>query len=157
MTLENVTVPRCYKPKDFGTNITYSLHHFSDASESGYWQANYLKMENENGDIHCCLIFGKSRVAPVKYVSIPRLELTTATLSVKISMMLKEELDIHITSESFWTDSQVVLGYINNESRRFSLIVCNLSETTQMSNNGSMYQHVIILLMMHPVDLPVRT
>ena len=114
-------------------------------------------MENENGDIHCCLIFGKSRVAPVKYVSIPRLELTTATLSVNISMMLKEELDIHITSESFWTDSQVVLGYINNESRRFSLIVCNLSETTQMSNNGSMYQHVTILLMMHPVDLPVRT
>ena len=33
LTLENVTVPRCYKPKDFGKNITYSLHHFSDASE----------------------------------------------------------------------------------------------------------------------------
>ena len=72
LTLEKVTVPRCYKSKDFGKNITYSLHHFSDASESGYGQASYLRMENENGDIHCCLIFGKSRVAPVKYVSIPR-------------------------------------------------------------------------------------
>ena len=61
----------------------------------------------------------------MKYVSIPRLELTAATLSVKISMMLKEELDIHITSESFWTDSQVVLGYINNEYRRFKIIVAN--------------------------------
>ena len=67
-------------------------------------ETSYLRMEDENGDIHCCLIFGKSRVALVKYVSIPRLELTAATLSVKISMMLKEELDIHITSESFWTD-----------------------------------------------------
>ena len=84
----------------------YSLHHFSDASESGYGQASYLRIEIENGDIHCCLIFGKSRVAPVKYVSIPRLELTTATLSVKTLMMLKEKLDIHITSELFWTDSQ---------------------------------------------------
>ena len=84
----------------------YSLHHFSDASESGYGQASYLRIEIENGDMHCCLIFGKSRVAPVKYVSIPRLELTTATLSVKTLMMLKEKLDIHITSELFWTDSQ---------------------------------------------------
>ena len=47
------------KPKDFGKNITYSLHHFFDASEAGYGQASYLRMENENGDIHCCLIFGK--------------------------------------------------------------------------------------------------
>ena len=128
LTLENVTVPRCHKSKDFGKNITYSLHHFSDASESGYGQASYLRMKNENGDIRCCLIFGKSRVAPVKYVSIPRLELTAATLSVKISMMLKEELDIHITSESFWTDSQVVLGYINNESQRFKVFVANRAQ-----------------------------
>ena len=92
LTLKNVTVPRCYKPKDFGKKLTYSFHHFSDASQLS---------EDGNGDIHCCLIFGKSRVAPVKYVSIPRLELTAATLSVKISMMLKEELYIHITSESF--------------------------------------------------------
>ena len=67
-------------------------------------------MENENGDKHCCLIFGKSRVNTMKYVSIPRLKLTAATLSVKESMMLKEELDIHITPESLWTDSQIVLG-----------------------------------------------
>ena len=113
MILENVTVPRCYNPKDFRKNILYSLHHFSDASENGYGQASYLRMENENGDIQCYLIFGKSRVVPVKYVSIPRLELTAATLSVKISMMLKEEPDIHIISDWFWTDSLGVLGYID--------------------------------------------
>ena len=72
------------------------MHHFSDASE-----------------------------APVKYVSIIRLELTAAALSLQISMMLKEELDIHITSESFWTDSQVVLGYIYNESQRFKIFVAD--------------------------------
>ena len=55
LTLENATVPRCYKPKDF-----------SDTSESGYGQASYLRMENENGDIHCCSIFEKLRVALVK-------------------------------------------------------------------------------------------
>ena len=128
LTLKNVTISRSRKPIDFGKNIIcifvlYSLLHFSDEDESGYRQASYLRMENENGDIHCCLIFRKSRVTPVKYVSVSRLELTASTLSVKISMMLKEQLEIHITSESFWTDSQVVLGYINNESRRFSVFV----------------------------------
>ena len=64
-------------------------------------------------------------MAPVKYFSMPRLELTAATLSVKITMMLKETLDIHITSESFWRDSQVVLCYIKNKSQRLKIFVFN--------------------------------
>ena len=74
-------------------------------------------MINENGDVHCCLIFGKSRVATVKYVSIPRLELTAATLSLKVSDMLKRKLDIPVASEEFRTDNQVVVRYISNETR----------------------------------------
>ena len=99
-------------------------------------------MGNENGDIHCCLIFGKSRVAPVKYVSIPRLELTAATLSVKISMMLKEALDIHITSESFWRDSQVVLGYIKNKSQRFQIFVANRVQFIRNHTDVQQWQYV---------------
>ena len=82
-------------------------------------------MANDLEEVHCSLIFDKSRVAPVKYVSILRFELTAAILSVKISKMLKDELDIHISSEVFWTDSQVVLGYINNDSQRFQIFVAN--------------------------------
>ena len=74
-------------------------------------------MINENEDVHCCFIFGKSRVATVKYVSIPRLELTAATLSLKVSDMLRRKLDVPVASEEFWTDSQVVLGYISNEAQ----------------------------------------
>ena len=74
-------------------------------------------MVNDLEEVHCNLIFYKSRVVPVKYVFIPRLELTAATLSVKISKIMREELDIHISSEVIWTGSQVVLGYINNDSK----------------------------------------
>ena len=69
--------------------VEYTLQYFSDASETGYGQASFWRMINEDGDVHCCLIFRKSKVAPVKYVSIPRLELTAATLSVKVSDMLR--------------------------------------------------------------------
>ena len=129
--MENVNIRRCYKPTGFGYIVEYTLHHFSDASETGYGQASYLRMINKNGDIHCCLIFGKSRVAP-EYVSIPRLELTFANLSVKVSNMLRRELDIPVTSEEFWSDSHVILGYIldtkcQHSSKRNDIQMCQLS------------------------------
>ena len=82
--VEDIKIHRCYKPRGFEKIINYSLHHISDASECGYGQATYLKMVNDLEEVHCRLIFGKSRVAPVDYVSIRRLDLTAATLSVKI-------------------------------------------------------------------------
>ena len=129
--MENINIRRCYKPTGFGYIVEYTLHHFSDASETGYGQASYLRMINKNGDVHCCLIFGKSRVAP-EYVSIPRLELTFANLSVKVSNMLRRELDIPVTSEEFWSDSHVILGYIldtkcQHSSKRNDIQMCQLS------------------------------
>ena len=112
-------------------------------------------MVNDLEEVHCSLIFGKSRVVPVKYISILRFELTAATLSVKISKMLKDELDIHISSEVFWTDSQVVLGYINKDSRRFKIFVANIFssfETTQTLSNCTTSQLMITLQMMHLED-----
>ena len=57
-------------------------------------------------------------------------------------MMLKEELDIHITSESFWADSQVVLGYINNESLRFKVFVANHVQFIQDYTDVQQWQYV---------------
>ena len=50
-------------------------------------------MINEDGKVHCCLLIGESPVTLQKFVSVPRLELTAAVLSVKISQQLKQELD----------------------------------------------------------------
>ena len=88
-------------PIDIGQIVEYTLRHFSDASETGYGQSSYLRMINETGDIHCFLIFRRSRVAPVKYVSVPRLRLTVVSLLVKVSEMLRRELDIPVASEEF--------------------------------------------------------
>ena len=125
MNLNGKSIARYLKPENFGTVVNCTLHHFSDACESGYGQSSYIRLLNQSGQVHCTLLIGKSRVAPLKFVSIPRLELTAATLSVKISKMLKNELDIHIDDEIFWTDSKVVLGYINSDACRFKVFVAN--------------------------------
>ena len=76
--------------------------------------------------IHCGLVMAKSRVTPIKFVSIPRLELAVATLPMKVSVMLRKELTIHSKfKEYFWTDTQVVLSYINSNSKRFKIFVAN--------------------------------
>jgi hypothetical protein len=117
--LEALSIPRCYKPTDFGPVVLSELHHFSDASFKGYSQCSYLRMVDAHGKIHCSFVLGKSRVTPLKAVTVPRLELTAAVVSVKVSEQLRRESDMLITREFFWTDSQVVLGYIGNEVRRF--------------------------------------
>ena len=68
---------------------------------------------------------GKARVTPRKFVSIPRLELTAVVLSAKCSKFIKKELQLEYTHETFWTDSKVVLEYIQNNTKRFKIFVAN--------------------------------
>ena len=123
--IEEIEIQRRIKPADFGRVVESSIHHFSDAFERGYGQASYLRLVNNQGVIHCVPLIGKARVSPLKYVSIPRLELVAGTLSVKIALLLREEVDIEINKEYFWTDSKVVLVYISNSSKRFKIFVGN--------------------------------
>ena len=119
---------QCFKPREFSKIKDGSVHRLSDASEIGYGQASYLRLVSEDNQIHCSLLIGKSRVTPTKYVSIPRLELTAVALSIKMSHLIKRKLELNdVTSikEHFWTDGQVALGYINNESKRFKVFVAN--------------------------------
>ncbi|XP_064638317.1 uncharacterized protein LOC135494330 [Lineus longissimus] len=87
--LSGFSADRCVKPQGFGEIASAALHHFSDASETGYGVASYLRAVNAEGLVHCCLLQSKSRVAPLKQVSIVRLELTAATVAVRLNTMLR--------------------------------------------------------------------
>ena len=141
MELEGLSVDRCFKPTNFGKIVDCSLHHFADGCEYAYGQASYLRIVDESERIHCCLVTGKSRVAPLKYISMPRMELLTATLSVKMSVLLKRELQMNYDKEVFSTDSEVTLGYIKNESKKLKIFVANrieLIENILKLNSGIM-------------------
>ena len=86
--LEKLKIQRCYKPPTFGNVTSVQLHHFSDASDHGYGQCSYLRLTDDTGQVHCSFVMGKARVTPLKPVTIPRLELTAALLSVRVSASL---------------------------------------------------------------------
>ncbi|XP_025763461.1 uncharacterized protein LOC112847046 isoform X2 [Oreochromis niloticus] len=64
--LENISVPRCFKPVGFGESVYNQLQHFADASEEGYGTVSYLLQRNSRNEVYCAFMLGKARVAPLK-------------------------------------------------------------------------------------------
>lgn len=70
------------------------LHLFSDASRQGYAAVAYLRLKDVNNRIHCAFVMGKARLAPLREITIPSLELTAAVISVRLSKIIRDELDM---------------------------------------------------------------
>ena len=139
--IKEVQLDRCFKSAAVLPPQQVQLHHFADASEKGYGTVTYLRYVNR-AQIHCSFVIAKSRVAPLKKVSIPRLELTAATMMIRINNMLMKELQMHIDDVYFWTDSQIVLRYIMNESSRFQTFVANRVEVIRDGSDVSQWNYV---------------
>ena len=90
--LLNVALPICLKAIDFGWVQNVELHHFADASQIAYGTVPFAKLVNENGRTHCSSVAGKSRVARVEQMTLPRLELSAAVLAVKLELSYKKNV-----------------------------------------------------------------
>lgn len=141
-SLAEFSIPRCIKAEEFGSIQSAQLHHFADASEDGYATASYLLLTNHDNKKHCSLLIGKSRVTPLKHVTIPRLELTAAVIAVKMDKMLRQELKVPLEESVFWTDSTTVLRYLTNESARFKTFVANRVTTIRDHSHPNQWHYV---------------
>ena len=140
--LANIVIPRCLKSYTLDNVSQIQLHHFADASNSGYGVVSYIRFLTESGHIHCSLLFGKSRVAPLKRVTIPRMELTAATLAVKLDKVITTELQYPVAKTFFWTDSMAVIRYIANQSSRFQTFVANRLAIIQEATDTCQWRFV---------------
>ena len=140
--LESLKVERCFKPADFGEVASCQIHHFADASQFAYGAVSYLRITNTRGDIYCSFLIGKSRLSPLKQLTIPRLELCAAVVATRLEKMVRREIDMQVNQSVFWTDSACVLGYISNESKRFHTFVANRVAAIQEVASSSQWRHV---------------
>lgn len=104
--------------------------------------------------VHVAFLFGKARVAPLKPITIPHLELTTAVVAVRMDKMLQAELQLPLKKSSFWTDSTSVSKYIKNEDKRFQTFVAN--SVTIIRDNSDVSQWRYILTSQYPADDALR-
>ena len=71
--LEQFKVNRCFKPAEFGTVVSQQICLFSDASSVGYGSVAYLRLRDDSDRVYCTFLMGKARLAPIKFVTKPRL------------------------------------------------------------------------------------
>jgi len=139
--IESVKIRRCLKLPDM-KEVEYRLHHFSDASNTAYGVVTYLRAVSCSGIVNCSLLMAKSRLAPIKTQTMPKLELMAATLAVKVDQMIQRELDLPLAKSVFWTDSTIVLQYIRNEQRRFHTFVANRIAVIRDASLPQQWRHV---------------
>ena len=137
-----VRVNRCVKPRHLSTVANRQLHHFSDASQCGYGVATYLRLTDITRQRSCQLLFAKSRLAPMKAVTIPRLELSAAALAVKVHNYVQSELEQPVDATFFRTDSVIVLQYIRNDVKRFHTFVANRVALIRDGSEPNQWRHV---------------
>ena len=97
---------------------------------------------------------GKARLAPLKVVTIPRLELAAAVVAMKLKVQIAEELKFKINDVIFWTDSTTVLQYIRNKNRRFKTFVANRLTTIHEFSTPAQWRYVNTEL--NPADMASR-
>jgi hypothetical protein len=104
------------------------LHIFCDASNVAYGAVAYLRVSSQD-QVSSSILMGKARVRPLKAVTIPRLELTAATLAVQLGASLSRELSDQPSKIVYHTDSTSVLYFLRNQWKRFPVFIANRIQT----------------------------
>ena len=137
LELEQLRIGRCILSKDCSS---IELHVFGDASEKAYAAAVYIKSGSQTR-----LLTAKTRVAPVKTVSLPRLELCGAVLGARLLVAVKTALiplNVEVSDTIAWTDSTIVLSWLSDHPRNWACYVANRVSEIQTAIAPSAWRHV---------------
>ena len=136
-----ISIPRCYFGEINEEIEQYSLHAFGDASKKAFCSVIYLVMKSASG-YHCKLVTSKSRVVPLKEMSVPRLELIAALILARLLNNVKHSLESQILFESIycWSDSTIVLSWLKND-RNYKQFVSNRTKNILKLTSPEMWNH----------------
>ncbi|XP_011858572.1 PREDICTED: uncharacterized protein LOC105556109 [Vollenhovia emeryi] len=137
--MPRIRVPRCLAGDSRGR---MELHGFCDASQKAYGAAVYVCHVDSEGIRHVNLLCSKSRIAPPAATSIPRLELCGAVLLANLVSKMIQAWTVRFHEVVYWTDSTIVLHWINKESTHWKVFVGNRVAEIQTLSERNQWRHV---------------
>lgn len=137
--LQQLKIPRWIYTKS-GNAI--QLHGFSDASIQAYAASIYIRCSDEQGIVRVNLLTAKSKVAPLKSISLPRLELCGALLLAKLIRKTIAAMNFESIETFAWTDSTIVLSWIRGHPNKWTTFVANRVAEIQEITNIDIWNHV---------------
>jgi hypothetical protein len=150
--VHEIAVDRLVLAKGQPTEI--QLHGFSDSSEKAYGACLYLRSANKQGEVTTKLLCSKSRVAPVKKITVPRLELCGALLLAQLIQKIVLALKLKIDRILLWTDSTIVLSWLAVSASKWKTFVANRVFQIQELTAECEWRHVASAS--NPADLISR-
>lgn len=127
-------MPRCYNPKFLEPDADVELHVFVDASELAFAAVAFWRITHEGSTV-VSFVAGRSRCSPLKPISIPRMELQSAVLGVRLKEAVVNSHDVKPSSVTFWSDSKTVVQWVRSDARRYKQFVAHrITEILQSSD-----------------------
>ncbi|XP_071055137.1 uncharacterized protein [Onthophagus taurus] len=137
--ISSIAIPR----NTIAQNCTLlEIHGFCDASLKAYGAAIYLRSKDHSDNVKMELLCSKSRVAPLKKCTLPRLELCGAVLLATLVKVVSEELSSRVARICLWTDSSIVVYWIRSDYKKFKPFVANRIQRIQSLTKCEMWNHI---------------
>ena len=115
---------------------------FCDASEEACAAVAYTRTTSTDGDVVCNLVIAKTRLMPLKPISIPRGELMASQLAVRLATTTCRELELSMRNVMYLSDSTTALWWIRGEPRNFRPFVANRVAEVLTGSDPSQWHHI---------------
>ncbi|XP_049301282.1 uncharacterized protein LOC125774951 [Anopheles funestus] len=122
--------------------VGLQLHCFSDASEAAYGACVYIRSIENDGSVRVELLAAKSRPAPLKRITLARLELCGALMAARLQKVVRQAIRHQAVETFMWTDATIVLHWIRAPSYSWATYVANRVSEIQDLTHGYKWMHV---------------
>lgn len=137
--VEQIRIPRWIGEISIGQK---QIHGFCDASVKAYGAAIYVRVINKSGQIQTNLLVSKSRVAPIKAVTIPRLELAAAELLSNLFFVVSNAMEWQDAEYYLWSDSTIALQWIHKHPAELKMFVANRVSQIRAHTKIERWHHI---------------
>ncbi|KAJ8962081.1 hypothetical protein NQ318_018032 [Aromia moschata] len=122
--------------------VDIQLHGFCDASEIAFGACIYIRTTDIHGKHFVSLLCAKSRISPLKTISLPRLELCGALLLARLTKKVIDSMNVKFSKICLWSDSTITLSWLRAEPNAWKTFVANRVTLIQEYTHVAQWNHV---------------